>query len=248
MVTIIVKNADYSGDFVGYVPPVDGATLAAFVGDDDLALRNFGSGGDLTAPGAFPAGGELAGFREVNYLTSYFVAPGVFRPTGDATLMSVWSKGDAASGYVLPLSTEHNTTSGTTGRRGIAIGQYITGNTQLIQTDVAGGTNRSNAVAASAAAQCGIGTYQVIGGNFVQQMFNMTAGTASSVGTYSDAEGFYNAEEADKPFNIGRNPIATAGAGLIGFVAVWPFALTETQRGAMYTSVKKRFTSLGVTI
>ena len=83
------------------------------------------------------------------------------------------------------------------------------------------------------------------------QAFRKTQAEATTgVVAIADADHQPTADEASFPFCIGHNqrPGIPLGDIDIGFVAVFPRVLTAAEIDAMYQSVKRRFTALGVAI
>lgn len=246
MTTIIVKNADFSGaPLAGYVPPVPGATLAAFVGDPDpdIALRNFGSGADLVLAASMPqdAGGGFRTFSSTNHMISDA------HYASETTLMAVM-KGQPTE-WMAALSSER-TLSGSN-RRGLTLRMKKAESRVTIAAAGDSGVQRESdlVVPSLTIPRCAIGTAAPSGTGGTQvQIHDMTLGQSGPVVTGTAPSTRPTADEASWPFLIGANYVGTAIQGDIAFVAVWPFALSSAQRALMYQSVKKRMAALGSAI
>jgi hypothetical protein len=252
MVTIINKAADFRQNFNHYVPPVDGALICAFVGnaDPNIALRNFGTANDMSVIGNMPvtSGGDcFRAFTNVNHMIS-----AAARPAGNCTLMAVFSQPAAATTWCIPMSSERNIAGG--GRRGLTLGQNNSGTGRvLFQMN---GTNtssghlivNSDVFITAVPAKVVTGVYTLSGGTSSAQIFDETTPAAGAVSSNTSTTLQAAANEADFPFLIGANPLGTVTSGLIGFVGLWPFALSAAQRAAQVASLRRYFAAFGVTV
>ncbi len=250
MTTIIVKNSVSfaAGPLVRWKPPVDGALVAAFVGDaDDAAyLKNFGSTVDLTAPGSAPTW-EEAGFRR--FTNSKYLLTAASRQAGGMSLVAVLKKPSTDTSWALPIANERSHVDG--GRRGFGLAQTTagTGAKQAVIAYTNGGTNGSltATLTNTTSPTMIIGTTSLSGATTTVNFYNMTTGNSAS-SNLANATAQAAADEAAYPYQIMRNYLGTTTDGLVGFVGIWPVALDGPQRTAIYNAVKKRFTALGVTI
>ncbi|MHC8315688.1 hypothetical protein [Pseudomonas sp. LB3P31] len=256
MTTIIVKGANFaSGHIAHYSPPVEGASLCAFVGDSDDTtwLRNFGSGADLTVAKGAPEKIDAAfrRFGPQNYLAS-----GVYR-TPEITVMAVYRSIVPATLHGVLLSSEREAVVDP-GRRGISL---LRANGVEAASMTVFGTNTSNvyqtftnqtAVSPTGPAFIAGTVEPLIPTGARTSIARLTpaplTGTNATSTTASLAP---TVDEASFPLRIGTHYRADQSAiGLIdiGFLAVFPRVLTATEKDAMYQSVKKRFAALGVAI
>lgn len=252
MTTIIVKNADFSGGRLAhYLPPVDGATLCAFVGDQDdsASLRNFGSGGDLQIGAGYPASVDEA-FRRFSHL--HYLKSDAFR-TESTTLLAVYRSVTPLTGHGVVIASERDVADG--GRRGCAL---VRNNTTENLYVAAFGTAANNTVqnlssnlpaAASPAFVAGVvEPYAPTGVKLKSYRMTPTVATgpltSNALANIAPA-----ADEASFPFRIGNNYRGVVMGEIdIGFVAVYPRALTVEEMEALYQSVKRRFAALGVSL
>lgn len=259
MTTVIVKGADFSaGELLHYSPPVSGATLCAFVGEDRLsaALKNYGTGADLSVNQGDPkAQGD--GFRRFGPFDS-FLTPAFYTASTTILLVSrsVYPLTDQ---FGIVISSERDDADG--GRRGGGFARinnadylrmYASGTLSGAPTAPSANTQIAGITAANSA-----GFFSgTISPGTVANTINISAARvttpAVSRTTTSDPNATLApaANEASFPFLVGSH--YRAGANFapvdIGFVAVFPRLLSAAEIATMYTSVKKRFASRGITV
>lgn len=252
MTTIIVKNRDFSaGNFVHYVPPVDGAEVFSFVGgNDNLFVKNFGSLNDLDVGAG--AGTPVVvddvyrRFNQVNWL----VTPAT-RSTA-TTILAVHRDVAPIAAHGILIGNDRQHADG--GRRGMVLSRSSTDKSVLGWVNgTSGGTNVGPA-----------STLAIIPGDaaFTAAIVKPTATTGAQlkVAMLSNPQQFKAyvanteatiapaADEAAFPFRVGRHYRAAGGDIDIGFVAVYPRELTDVELQKIYASVKKRFAAFGVAI
>lgn len=258
MTTIIVKNADFSADRIQhYVPPVEGAVLCAFVGDEnaDTMLRNFGTAADLQINTGHPAY-QGGGFRRFNSGNS-LLSPVHYTPQQTILVVSraVYVDGETPKSFSVAISSERNTETGRAGggvmrnanadhMAAIYYRDNNPGHTTLIARPF---VNQTEATSAGFVAA----TVDFDGDSLRLAIDRITDPVASSSAVMTgDAEYGPQLDEADYPYLIGvtyrGNPEFSPLD--IGFVAVYPRILTAAEIASIHQSVKKRFDSLGVTI
>jgi hypothetical protein len=255
MTTIIVKNADFSaGRISHYSPPVQGATLCAFVGDadDNTCLRNFGSGADLVVSVGAPAS-QGAAFRQFSY-QNYLTAGGAYF-TPNTTLLMLHRTVGAITNWGIGIASERTHADG--GRRGVNLNRYnsgqrisaavmgTSGGAQAQVTANTGATDDASPTPAFVAA-----TFQPAGSGSRVDIYRVSAPakSASSSNT-TNATLVPTADESSYPFRVGHSYLSSAYGLLdIGFVAAFPRLLSYAEITKMYASVQKRFASLGVTV
>lgn len=252
MTTIYIKNRDFSGGkLANYTMPVEGATLSAWVGDDDpdFAFRNLASGADLTYTSAPTKSEDF--WRDFSISAGKFLTSDVARVAGNMTLMAVMKKVVGVSTNGPALSTEQAVG---VGRRGFTLYQPADLYKVAIQCsryDLADTRIYASTDNASASAKCVFGTYTEDGTKNEVISYNMTESTVSTPNNSTNAAYQYDsATEAGVNFRIGGNYLVGASTAVnqIAYVAVWPRALTPTERATAYASVKRRATSFGVMI
>lgn len=255
MTTIIVKNANFSGGRIAhYSPPVAGATLCAFVGDQDDGtwLRNFGSGADLNVGLGTPTKVD-ASFRRFDP-ANFIVGPAYRTPA--TTLIAVYRSVAPITKHGMLLSSERPSAFDS-GQRGITLMRESTGET--VRASILGTSAGAPAASAIVTPVAPAGAAFVIS----TVIPNAPTGMKSSLKRFSAPESSLisgsstnvtfapASDEAAYPFRIGANylPVQTGlGPIDVGFVAVFPFELTTAEKDAMYHSVQKRFAAFGVTI
>jgi hypothetical protein len=256
MARIELGNADLSGAGLAmWVPPIDGLSIAAFVGDpnDANCLRNFGSGADLTVPGGLPEYQD-DGFRLFDAAAGRYMTSAIPRPSGDAgTLIAVIRKPVADTTWGIALASSHPNTSGNGGRRGVELTQTNGGTGRLDMANrypngSGGYSTLEKFTDVAAEDKMVIGTFWTSGGSSYVQLFCPTTGYASLSTSTSNSEAAYNAEEADYPFRIGANYVGTASLMQLGFIGFAPSVLSSDDQAKLYAAVKKRFAALGATI
>lgn len=245
--TTIITNSDLSGaPLLMYDPPVAEATVCAFVGDQAAHLRNFGSGANLTMVGV--AGSVDAAFRRFG--PAAYINTGVPR-TPEMTVIAVY-RNTGGAGYGLVASSERDHADG--GRRGISLSRS---NVDTSLSFNMFGTNASGAVstvgktipANAAAAVFVAGRYQQLSPGGRVAVTRET--TPREVSTYASNTGptfQVSADEASFPIRVGTNYRATPGDIDVGFVMIAPRLLLDAEITAVYESVKRRFSALGVNI
>lgn len=260
MTNIIVKGADFSdGELYNYVPPVAGAKLVAFVGDqrDSTSLRNFGSGADLIVHSGNPLYqgngfrrfGPFDGYRSDAFYTENMTILAVCR--------SVYPLG--ASKWGTLISSERDASDG--GRRGAGMGRPPSNDYWRAMVN---GTLNGASVTGTASTPIG-GMSEANSAGFLAATFNTGAvantvelainrlSDPTKVGTGTSAANTTFApaiDEASYPLLVGTHYRVTSNYDPIdiGFIAVYPRKLTTTEISTMYKSVQRRFASLGVSI
>jgi hypothetical protein len=260
MTSIIVKGADFSaGQLSNYVPPVAGATLAAFVGDErkSFAMRNFGSGKDLSIYAGDPQY-QGKGFRRFGpgqaFLTdSYYTEQMTFL----AVCKSVYPLG--SSRYGILIASERDAADG--GRRGVGMARIPS--SDYWRVNVNGTLSGAAASASTTTSATGITEANSAGflsatvgkgtaANTVALAINRYTDPAKSGSAVSAANATFApaTDEQSSPLLVGFH--YRGGTNYdpldIGFMAVYPRILTADEIATMYQSVRRRFASLGVSI
>lgn len=259
MTSILVKGANFSGgELVGYVPPVSGAKVCAFVGDsrESSALKNYGSGAELKVNNGAPVA-QGDGFRRFGPFDSFLTDA---HYTSSCTILAVCrSVYPLTDQFGIVVSSERDDADG--GRRGGGLVRI--NNADYLRAYVSGTSAGAAAAAHTNTQIAGITAANSAGffaGTFTPGSAANTVAisadrySAPVVGrtAVSDANATFApaANEASFPFMIGSH--YRVGANFapvdIGFVAVFPRKLTPAEIAKMYASVKKRFAALGVTI
>lgn len=255
MTTIIVKGANFAaGRIAHYSPPIEGASLCAFVGDSDDAtwLRNFGSGSDLTVVKGAPEKIDAA-FRRFN--PQNFLTSNVHRPVA-GTYMAVYRSILPLALHGVLLSSEREAVVDP-GRRGVSL---LRANAVEAAAMTVFGTSTANVyqtftnqtpVSPTGPAFV-VGTVEPLSPNGVRSSIaRLTPDPLTVNATSTTASMAATADEASWPLRIGthyRTDQSAIGSIDVGFVAVFPRVLTAAEKDAMYQSVKRRFLALGITI
>ena len=250
MVDILAKSQDYAGGtLLGYVPPVTGLSVCAFIGDAESNwLTNYGSGGAIVATGAPSV--QANGFRRF-LETAYLTLPVAM--TDAMTVCAVYRNVTPITLYGQICCSERDYIDG--GRRGFSLFRYN------VNQGVQAGTFGTNAGANLTVA---VGLTDVDGPAFVaatraplspgaQISLRRLTATAQTPAAATNTNATFGAtgDEASYPLLVGREYRTGANTGGpidVGFLAVAPRVLSSDEITALYNSVKKRFTALGTTI
>lgn len=251
MTTIFVKNADFSGGRLAhYAPPVAGAALCAFVGDSDdsVWLRNFGSGADLAIGAGSPSIVDQA-FRRFGTLN--FLNSDAYR-TPQLTMLAVYRSITPVSNYSSILSSEREAGDG--GRRGCVLNRNNTTDAAYVGAFGTSSSGASQGSFSNLSAAVGpsfvAGTIENITTGARSQAFRKTSPSQDGPiinGTLLNQQPA--ADEASYPLRVGHSYRSYVLSDIdIGFVAVYPRVLSAAEISQMYSSVRKRFAALGVSI
>lgn len=248
MTTILVRNADFSGaPLYGYRPPVDGASLCAFVGDERAYLRNFGSGDDLAIGAGNPQPVDAA-FRRFS-AGDYLVSPS-YRT--EATTLIVVARKVGTSGFANPMSAERNADDG--GRRGIAL-NLDNANSRMTATvyGTSGGANTTLTSYVTADTNPGFyaATYRPDSSSGTRTTaYRLTEAVGTGANSLSTNATMEPTDDEDEfPFVIGATHRSFSSQEVdIGFVAAYPRVLTTAELALIHASVAKRFEALGFLI
>lgn len=259
MTTFISKDADFSGGrLVDYDCPILDAGVCAWLGGGlSDAVRNFGTGPDLTVVGSPTPIDDL--FLRVSgaaYLQTEQLR------TAESTVVVVYRNVDPAANGVNRPSILSNDTGTAALRNGLSLysgpGDGYAGAASISHV------NQPANTLATLAQTLAVGARNVLAPQFfvaeeARQVSGLSKLTISTLTIPAETKTLSLGGSSTPPMDISQGPYrigasyrndaaALIGAVDVAFVAIIPRVLSAAEKQTLYNSVKRRFAAYGITI